>query len=331
MLARLRFVVLVVSICSGSIFGADPVKPVKRVWFPRFSMDGRLLATAHGGWDAKEGGEVRIWEAATGMQKHLLREPRGVRSVAFSPNATLLAAGGYGQTISLYHTESGKQIRTWSAVNGVENLMFHPDGRHLFVSHGNGAVCIWDSETGTETQEIAGIHKGEIWGMTTSPDGKLVATAGQDNTVNITNVETGRHPPRFPRPGSNGVAFSSDGKRLASGGVDSLIRIYDIGNGAELQTLKGHQSGSISDLQFGANDQILVSAGMDQTVRVWDLSDSQAPKLKQTLTGHQDFVFGVALSPDGKLLASGGWDDRIQVWDTQSFQEKWSWDRAKAK
>ena len=110
-----------------------------------------------------------------------------------------------------------------------------------------------------------------------------------------------------------------------------MIRIYDIANGTELQTLKGHQGGNITDLQFGASDQILVSAGMDKTVRVWDLSDSQAPKLKQTLTGHQDFVFGVAMSPDGKQLASGGWDDRIKVWDTESFQEIWVWDRAKAK
>ena len=331
MRGQLRFLVLLACICPSAVFGEEPEKIVKRIWFPRFSADSKLLATAHGGWDAKEGGEARIWDAASGKQKLVLKQPRGIRSVALSKDSTLLAAGGYGSTITVYDLQSGKPIQEWKTPSGVENLGFQPDGLHLFSALGDGSVRLWNAKTGKETQTLSGLHSGEIWGMAVSPDGTHVATSGQDLTINVTNVKTGNHPPQFPQLGSNSVAFTSDGKRLAAGGADSLIMIYDLETGAELHKLKGHQGGKVTDLQFGANDQILASAGMDRTVQVWDLSDSQAPKLKKTLTAHQDFVFGVALSLDGKRLASAGWDDRINVWDTDSFQEIWSWDRAASK
>ena len=45
---------------------------IRAIWFSRFSADSKLLATALGGWDANEGGEARIWDAASGKQKLLL-------------------------------------------------------------------------------------------------------------------------------------------------------------------------------------------------------------------------------------------------------------------
>jgi WD40 repeat protein len=36
---------------------------------------------------------------------------------------------------------------------------------------------------------------------------------------------------------------------------------------------------------------------------------------KKTLTGHTDWVYTVAASPDGKTLASGSWDGEVRTWD----------------
>lgn len=54
-------------------------QPARLVWFPRFSPDGTKLATAHGNWDGKAGGEVRLWEAATGKPLYVLSTDAGAR------------------------------------------------------------------------------------------------------------------------------------------------------------------------------------------------------------------------------------------------------------
>jgi WD40 repeat protein len=332
MTARSGLFVFLVWICPAFILGADPEPHVVRVWFPRFSADSKWLATAHGSWDQKDAGEVRLWNAATGELKHTLKQPRGIRSVAFSPKSTLLAAGGYGNVILIIDPESGKILKKWSTPTSVQVLVFHPDEQRVISGHGNGSIHIWNVVSAKEVMAIPATRRGEIWGMALSSDGKLLATAGQGGYVRIIDVAEGRilHELKHPRD-TNGVAFTSDGKQLATGCGDSLIRLFDVDKGTELLELHGHQGGGVTDLQFGPKDQVLLSSGIDRTVRVWDFSDPKSPVVKQTLRGHDQFVFGVAMSPNGKLLASASWDDRIKVWDLEAAREKWSWDRDEEK
>jgi WD40 repeat protein len=84
-------------------------KAVRLVWFPRFSPDGTRLITAHGSWEAEEGGEVRVWEVETGKPKFVIPTDRGVRTVAWAPDGKSFMSGDYGGTIFVYNAETGKQ------------------------------------------------------------------------------------------------------------------------------------------------------------------------------------------------------------------------------
>src|SRR5205085_2572864 len=74
------------------------------------SRDGTLLATAHG-W-SQTAGETRIWDVKTGQARFVFREPRGVRTVAFSPDGTLLAAGDFSDLIKIYDVAKGTPVST---------------------------------------------------------------------------------------------------------------------------------------------------------------------------------------------------------------------------
>ena len=61
----------------------------------------------------------------------------------------------------------------------------------------------------------------------------------------------------------------------------------------------------------------LASGSRDKTIILWDF-DTGLPL--DTLTGHRDFVYSVAFSPDGARLASGSRDSTIIVWDLDTQQ-----------
>ncbi|CAL8304645.1 unnamed protein product [Merluccius merluccius] len=110
-----------------------------------------------------------------------------------------------------------------------------------------------------------------------------------------------------------------DTRRLAVAGEDAKIRIWRVPEGGltEILTepdviLQGHTEKIYSIGFHPLASDLLVSSSYDLTVRLWDLEKGAEVMV---LSGHQDQIFALAWSPDGKLLATVCKDGKVRLYD----------------
>ncbi|MDB6026814.1 MAG: repeat protein [Verrucomicrobiales bacterium] len=116
------------------------------------------------------------------------------------------------------------------------------------------------------------------------------------------------------------MATSTDGKLIAIArfGEVELLAADTLHLVRKLTGLRG----DVNAVAFSADGSQVFAAsgenGLFGEVKQWKVGDGT---LVQTLQGHKDILYSLALSPDGKILATGGYDQKIILWDTATGKE----------
>jgi WD40 repeat protein len=116
--------------------GDDEFTATAAAWSP----DGTMVATAGGA------GLVALWRVPDGRQVATFKaDPQWVPSVAFSPDGSLIAAGGYiDKQVTLWDVATGKLVGRLPHPTILARLAFDPAGRTLATLAGDGTVRLWD-------------------------------------------------------------------------------------------------------------------------------------------------------------------------------------------
>ena len=163
-------------------------------------------------------------------------------------------------------------------------------------------------------------HTRNVYRTAFSPDGRMLASPSNDNTVRVWEVETGRLLDTLEHPSTVVcVGWSPDSRTLAVGGghQDKKVYLWDSTTRKQIKVLQGHTN-IINEVAWAPDGKILASCSRDNTVRLWDGATGR--RLRQ-LTGHSDDVFSLVWAPDSTRLCSGSWDDTVKLWDVKTGKE----------
>ncbi|KIK44977.1 hypothetical protein CY34DRAFT_802049 [Suillus luteus UH-Slu-Lm8-n1] len=179
-----------------------------------------------GSWD----GTARVWNAKTG--KTILKiktRHESVWAVKYSPDDTQIVTGGYDkEAAKIWDAKTGKLIKTLGHHGIVCSLAWTSDGKKLITASW-GPIRIFDTATWEQIATLEG-HKNVVNAITLSRNNRLLASASDDYTARIWNLDTNL--PVGPPLQQGGYvkcpAFSANGRVLVTGCNDTKAYTWDI-------------------------------------------------------------------------------------------------------
>jgi WD40 repeat protein len=287
---------------------------------------GSLFGLAWGGPDqrrylvATTGLTAVVWDASTGRMTEALPgyEDRPV-DLTFDQQGRYLAASFANRSIKIWNFEADPQLVFSRTIvrdderPGSVSVSLDPKGERLAYVRGRDVIVErWKNHGGVRTEH------GHCFAV--SPDGKYLAAASDDGSVQLLCLDRNGGPPiRIPATGDvplarvASLAFSPDGAHVAIA-KGKAVWVWGPNTGREPLEHHAH-AGNVLCVAYSPVGHLLASSDDQGNVQVWDTDAGQAGPTLQ----HAEAVRCVAFSPDGKHLAAGCLDRLVTLWDSSTW------------
>ena len=222
----------------------------------------------------------------------------------------------------------------------------------LLVSGGYDCKLLWRTLDGQFAHAVENAHGRWIRKLIASPDGRVIASVGDDMVCRVWEAPTGKQlyelhghdeqtPNHFPSMLYT-CAFSSDGQRLATADKAGRICLWDVSTGVRLKLLEApgfytwdprqriHSIGGIRSLAFSPDGKTLVAGGIGTIGNIDHLDGPARIELFDVDSGQSIHVFSgdakglveqLIFHPEGpRLLGFGG--DNGGFWQLYDLAEK---------
>ncbi len=267
----------------------------------------------------------------------------------FDPSGEFLFAGSQDNSVQRWQLSSGKKtallghkswIRAFAGVpplGGLETAKPPKGGtptgtpKLVFSASWDGKILAWPLDAETPTPRITlDAHKGWVRALAVSPDGKVLASCGNDHLVKLWSIPDLRLVQTFAGHDSHvyNVAFHPKGGSLVSADLKGIVKVWNLQRNKEERVLEakllnkydtvfGAEIGGVRSIAFNAEGSLLACAGITDVTNAFAgvgkpvvvLFDWQSGKIKHLLRPRQAFqgtAWGVAFHPAGYVVGVGG-------------------------
>lgn len=258
-----------------------------------------------------KGGIMEMWCIESSQRVRVFSPPSSdedlgsVKAVASSVDGSLVASGSSMGSLVVYNADTGDILHCHHFEYEITSVAFSPTESMLAVTLGSDSQNLHLFYFGREHDCFVSKdgHRNWVRSVAFTSDGRFLASASFDATVNICEASTIDHATEAKHHSLQitRAHFSHDGSLVVSTSLDETVKVWDAATGALCATLEGHNC-RVWDAVLLSDNVHIVSTDFDQKLILWDWRQGRALCTNDTMVkDYGSFRYIFPYSPHSRI------------------------------
>lgn len=269
---------------------------------------------------------LRSWQFSSHRQRWLPHDRLPVPDnslisvIATDVSGKYWAIGTEAGNVHIWQRESSAWL-TWPGrlSSSITVLSFSTSGHLLAVGDASGTVGLWDLAKRLSCWQKDQTHADRITALAFASDDQQLFSGSRDRAIQGWDIQGNAiatlagHRRRI-----HALCLSADGGILYSASYDGIIHAWNLQNQTCSDSWQ-REDRYIHGIALDEQQQPVAIVSDTETIEIWDIA---ANSCRFSFTPHEETIWHVSTSPDGRALICAGQNGEISIWSLISGEQQ---------